>query len=147
MTERDLADGIGPSTKLHATGAALSLGTDQNAVIDMFEEARGLEMDERLASLQRGNFTPEQLLRAMTAHASLGWPDAGRLEVGARADLVAVRLDTVRTAGIDPAQVVLAATAADVDTVVVDGRTVVGDGAHRSGDVGRMLVQAIGGLR
>jgi formiminoglutamate deiminase len=142
-TERDLADGIGPTSRLRAEGAPLSLGTDQNAVIDMFEEARGLEMDERLASLRRGNFAPEQLLDAMTAHGSLGWPDAGRLQAGARADLVAVRLDTVRTAGIDPAQIVLAATAADVDTVVVDGRTVVAGGVHRLGDVAALLSSAL----
>ena len=145
-TERDLADGIGPSGRLAAAGARLSLGTDQNAVIDMFEEARGLELDERLATLQRGNFAPTQLLDAATAHASLGWPDAGRLEPGARADLVAVRLDTVRTAGVDPAQVLLAATAADVDTVVVDGRTIVAAGQHRIGDVGLLLRNAIGAL-
>jgi formiminoglutamate deiminase len=142
-TERDLADGIGPTSQLRAEGAALSLGSDQNAVIDMFEEARGLEMDERLASLRRGNFGPEQLLATMTAHESLGWADAGRLEAGARADLVAVRLDTVRTAGIDPAQVVLAATAADVDTVVVDGRAVVAGGVHRLGDVAQLLSSAL----
>jgi formiminoglutamate deiminase len=142
-TERDLADGIGPTSRLRTAGAGLSLGTDQNAVIDMFEEARGLEMDERLASLRRGNFAPGHLLAAMTAHASIGWSEAGRLEVGARADLVAVRLDTVRTAGVDPAQVVLAATAADVDTVVVDGRTVVSGGIHRLGDVAALLSSAL----
>jgi cytosine/adenosine deaminase-related metal-dependent hydrolase len=83
------------------------------------------------------------LLATMTAHESLGWADAGRLEAGARADLVAVRLDTVRTAGIDPAQVVLAATAADVDTVVVDGRAVVAGGVHRLGDVAQLLSSAL----
>ncbi len=79
----------------------------------------------------------------MTAHSALGVPDAGRIEVGARADLVAVRLDSVRTAGIEPAQVVLAASAADVDTVVVDGRVAVSDGRHVLGDVGVLLRDAI----
>ena len=60
---------------------------------------------------ERGRFTPAELTAALTAagHPALGWPDAGRLEVGARADLVAVALDTPRTAGCDPAQVVMAA--------------------------------------
>ncbi|MDQ3528058.1 MAG: formimidoylglutamate deiminase, partial [Actinomycetota bacterium] len=57
-----------------------------------------------------------------------------------------VRLDTVRTAGTDPAQVLLAATAADVDTVVVDGRTVVSAGQHVLGDVGHLLRAAIAPL-
>ena len=111
----------------------------------MFEEARGLELDERLATLQRGRFRPEQLVLAVTAdgHRSLGWPDAGRLAVGARGDLVAVRLDSVRTAGSAPAQAVMAATAADVRDVIVDGQHVVTDGEHRLGDVGRLLREAI----
>ncbi|WP_066640535.1 formimidoylglutamate deiminase [Serinicoccus hydrothermalis] len=142
-TERDLADGIGPGRALRDAGARLSLGSDQHAVVDLLEEARALEMHERLASLERGRFAPADLLAAATAHESIGWPDAGRIEVGARADLVAVRDDTVRTAGCDPAQVVLAASAADVDTVVTDGRVVVQDGRHRLGDVGRLLAGAI----
>ena len=142
-TERDLADGIGPARRLADAGVRLSLGTDQHALIDMFGEARGLEMNERVQSLQRGRFLPEQLLAAMTAHGSIGWADAGALAVGMRADLVAVRLDSVRTAGCDPAQVGFAASAADVDTVLVDGRVVVHDGAHVLGDVAALLADAI----
>lgn len=142
-TERDLADGIGPAVALREAGARLSLGSDQHAVVDLIEEARALEMHERLASLQRGRFAPAELLTAATAHESIGWADAGRLQVGARADLVAVRDDSPRTAGADPAQILLAATAADVATVVVDGAVVVHDGQHRLGDVGRLLHEAI----
>jgi len=142
-TEADLADGLGPARALRDAGCPLALGGDQHAVGDPFADARGLEMHERLASGERGRFTPADLLTALTAHGALGWPDAGRLEPGARADLVAVRLDTPRTAGADPAQVLLAASAADVDTVVVDGRVVVRGGRHVLGDVGRLLQEAI----
>ncbi|NLG20815.1 MAG: formimidoylglutamate deiminase, partial [Actinomycetales bacterium] len=68
------------------------------------------------------------------------------LEVGARADLVAVRMDSPRTGGADPSQVLLAATAADVDTVVVDGQVVVQEGRHRLEDgrrLGAQLAEAI----
>ena len=142
-TERDLADGIGPARELADAGARLSLGSDQHAVIDPFEEARGLETHERLRSHERGRFTPAQLLAASTRHDALGWADAGRIEVGMRADLVAVRTDSVRTAGAAPDQLLHAATAADVATVVVDGRPVVTDGVHVLGDVGRQLRDAI----
>jgi formiminoglutamate deiminase len=145
-TERDLADGVGPARKLRDAGAKLSLGSDQHAVIDLFEEARGLEVDERLISLQRGRFSTHELHRAMTAHSSIGWTDAGRLAVGARADLVAVRTDSVRTAGIDPDQLAFTASAADVDTVVVDGAVVVSKGQHRLGDVARLLAESIAPL-
>ena len=145
-TERDLADGIGPARELALAGSPLCLGTDQHAVIDLLEEARALEMHERLHHHERGRLQPTELIAAMTTHgqASLGWPDAGRIEIGQRADLVAVRADTVRTAGSDPSQIVLSAFASDVDTVVVDGAIVVSDGRHRSLDVGAELVSVIG---
>ena len=91
-TERDLADGIGRMRRLAEAGASLSLGSDSHAVIDLFEEARAVELDERLASGERGHHTAAALLRAASedGHACLGWPDAGRIAPGARADLVTV---------------------------------------------------------
>ena len=147
-TERDLADGIGPAKLMAEHGSPLCLGSDQNAVVDLLEEARALEMHERLFSLERGVFTPAQLVRALTAdgHSALGWPEAGTLTVGAPADLVSVRLDTVRTAGTAVPQAIYGATAADVHTVVNAGRTVVADGQHVLGDVGHLLAQAISPL-
>jgi cytosine/adenosine deaminase-related metal-dependent hydrolase len=142
-TERDLADGLGPARRLSDAGSPLSLGSDQHAVIDLLEEARALEMHERLGTLQRGRFRLDELLAAATRHQSLGWDDAGRLEVGARGDLVAVRLDSRRTAGSAPEQIMLSASAADVDTVIVEGRMVVTGGQHRLGDVGLLLQKAI----
>jgi formiminoglutamate deiminase len=142
-TERDLADGIGPARALHDAGAPLSLGSDQHAVVDLIEESRALEMHERLLSNRRGRFQPSELLVPLTNHVGIGWDDAGRIEVGARADLVAIRLDTVRTAGSAPEQILLSASAADIDTVVVDGRVVVEAGRHRLGNVAQLLAQAI----
>ncbi len=135
-TERDLADGIGPARALADAGAPLALGSDSNAVVDLFEELRALELDERLASELRGHWPAAGLLRAATAdgHAALGWPDAGRIEPGARADLVTVSLDSVRLAGAQPQTLLeslaFAAAAGDVTDVVVDGRVVVRDGRH-----------------
>ena len=143
-TERDLADGIGPARALADAGSPLSLGSDSHAVIDILAEASALEMDERLATEQRGRFTGAELLRAATNHAAIGWPDAGSIAVGNRADLVVVDLDGVRTAGIDPAQVMHAATAADVVQVVIDGRHIVADGHHTGFDVAAALRGAIG---
>ncbi|WP_027343980.1 formimidoylglutamate deiminase [Hamadaea tsunoensis] len=144
-TERDLGDGIGPARALADAGAWLTLGSDSHAVIDLIEETRAVELHERLVRQERGQFEPAELLRAATAegHLSLGWPDAGTLAAGQRADLVTVALDTVRTAGIDPAGVLMAASAADVRHVVVDGDVVVADGRHTRIDVARELSEAI----
>jgi formiminoglutamate deiminase len=117
-TERDLADGIGPSRFLPDAGARLTLGSDSHAVIDLFEEMRAVEMHERLATQERGHWSAVELLTAATAtgHESLGFPDAGRIAEGQRADLVTVDLASIRTrgTGASPETLVFAATGADV---------------------------------
>jgi len=134
-TERDLADGIGPSRRLHEAGSPLTLGSDSHAVVDLFEEMRAVELDERLATRRRGHWSADELLTAATStgHASLGLPDCGRLQVGAAADLVTVDLGSARTAGTGRAaeSVVFAASAADVVHVVCGGRVLDGSGVGR----------------
>ena len=55
-TEAFLADGIGPAGALASAGSPLSVGSDSHAVIDLFGEARGIELGERLATGERGHF-------------------------------------------------------------------------------------------
>ncbi len=148
-TERDLADGIGPSPALRHAGARLTLGSDSHAVVDLLEEARALELDERLAHGVRGTHDAAALLRMATeqGHASLGWPDAGRISPGGYADLTTIGLDSVRTAGAGPANAaamaVFAATAADIRHVVISGRVVVAGGRHTAIDVVDALRQVL----
>jgi formiminoglutamate deiminase len=144
-TERDLADGIGPARRLAAAGSSLTLGSDQQAVIDPFEELRGVELHERLATGERGRFPPAELIMIASAsgYHSLGWSGGGRIADGAHADFVVVRSDSVRTAGARPDQVAYAATAADVDQVVVDGQVIVRGGRHRLGSPARLLTAAL----
>jgi cytosine/adenosine deaminase-related metal-dependent hydrolase len=133
---------------LRDAGSPLCLGSDQHAQTDLLGEARLLEAHERLTTRVRGRFRPAELVDSLTVngHRALGWPDAGRIAPGQRADLVAVRLDSPRTAGCAPDQMVMTAGAGDVHTVVVDGRVVVSDGQHALGDVGRLLSAAIAPL-
>ncbi|MEV0442256.1 formimidoylglutamate deiminase [Streptomyces spectabilis] len=152
-TERDLADGIGPAPALQRAGSPLSLGSDSHAVIDLFEEARAMELNERLRSHTRGHWTAAALLRAASAdgHAALGWADAGALAPGALADFATVALDSVRTAGaaarLGAEVAVFAASAADVRHTVVGGRHVVRDGAHTLlPDVPSALARAVAAL-
>ncbi|MCU4183579.1 formimidoylglutamate deiminase [Acidiferrimicrobium sp. IK] len=155
-TERDLADGIGPAAALWNAGSALCLGTDSHAVIDVWEEARAVELDQRLATGERGLHAPGRLLEAATAAgaAALGWPGVGRLAAGYAADMVTVRTDGVGLAGTfsgsgagAAAAAVFAARGSDVTNVVVDGRTVVAGGSHALlGEVGPRLRYAIDSL-
>jgi formiminoglutamate deiminase len=136
-TERDLADGVGPARRLAEAGCRLSIGSDSHAVIDPFEELRGLELDERLATQQRGHWSAGELLEIGAR---------GRIAVGEIADLVTVATDSPRTAGTgaDEHTAVYAATAADVTHVVVDGRV-----AYTRDDdeeIGRELDRAVGAL-
>ncbi|MEU6068418.1 MULTISPECIES: formimidoylglutamate deiminase [Streptomyces] len=153
-TERDLADGIGPAVALQRAGSPLSLGSDSHAVIDLLEEARAMELNERLRTRSRGHWTAAALLRAASAdgHAALGWGEAGTIEAGALADLTTISLDSVRTAGPLPRlgaeTAVFAASAADVRHTLVGGRHVVRDGAHTLvPDVPSALAAAVEALR
>ncbi|HLW45671.1 MAG TPA: formimidoylglutamate deiminase [Acidimicrobiales bacterium] len=150
-TERALGDGIGVAATLAREGCPIALGTDSHAVIDPFEEARALELDERLESGARGRFTTAALLQSATSagHAAIGWPGAGRIEPGAPADLVTVSLSSVRLAGADRTTLlehaVFAACAADITDVVVSGRRAVAEGRHQLvDDVPGELASVIG---
>ncbi|MBA2954741.1 formimidoylglutamate deiminase [Nocardioides sp. MAH-18] len=136
-TERDLADGIGPARALAEAGCRLTIGSDSHAVIDPFEELRGLEMDERLRTQVRGHWSAAELLEIGTD---------GGIRAGDRADLVTIDTTSPRTAGTgaDESTAVFAATAADVTHVVVAGEPV-----YTSSDdeaIGRELDAAMGAL-
>ena len=138
-TERDLADGVGPAAALRDAGATLSLGTDSNAFIDMFEETRAIEIDERLVTGKRGLHTPSLLLTAATSvgATSLGWGSHG-IQVGNPADFIALSLDSVRLASFDSANgaahIVHSAAPSDVRDVWVGGKQIVSDFQHTKVD-------------
>ena len=148
-TERDLADGIGPAAALFAAGSSLCVGSDSNAVVDIFEETRAVELDQRTTTLERGVLRTDMLATMATAggYRALGWGGGGTLEPGSLADFATVNLDSVRLAGTDTdnalASVIYAATSADVSHLVVAGEPVVVNGLHKSIDVGAELAAAI----
>ena len=124
-TERDLGDRVGPAKQLADAGASLCLGSDSNAVIDLLEEARGLELDQRRAAGLRGLHRPDELLRAATTNGmrALGW-DSGVLSAGKLADFVTVQA-AAWPEEHEVAYLVYVCGAGDVSNVVVGGRTVV----------------------
>ena len=126
-TERDLADGIGPSRDLSEHGVALAIGSDSQAFIDPFEECRAIELNRRLSEGTRGIHSVRELLTAGTANGyrALGWPEGGVLGEGQLSDFVTVRTTGPRTGGADRsnllATVLYAAHPEDVTNVVVGG--------------------------
>lgn len=148
-TERDLADGVGPAADLTDAGVGLCVGSDSHAVVDIFEETRAVELDQRTATLRRGVLSAETLATMATSagYEALGWTDGGTLEPGSLADFATVSLDSVRLAGTDAdnalASVIYSATSADVSHLVVAGEPVVVNGSHTSVDVAAELSAAI----
>ena len=138
-TERDLADGLGPAHALFQAGSPLSVGSDSHAVVDLFEEARGIELHHRLATGRRGGFSAFQLLSTATSNGAvaLGFPGSG-LTQGAPADFIVVSAATPRMAGVEgpggAAMTLFSATAADVTEVFVAGKQVVAAGNHPAYD-------------
>ncbi|MCH9680725.1 MAG: formimidoylglutamate deiminase [Deltaproteobacteria bacterium] len=133
-TEADLGDGIVPAVDLREAGVHVALGSDSNAVIDLVQEARLLEMGERLRGQARLRLNDEQgalglgLLRAATETGawSLGQADrSGRLGVGRPFDAFTVGLDDPFFHGIAPPHLLdalmCAGTSASVRHVFVGG--------------------------
>jgi 5-methylthioadenosine/S-adenosylhomocysteine deaminase len=130
-----LASGMAPVTDLLARGVPVGLGTDgcaSNNNLDMLSE---LDTAAKLAKVRELNPTAlparEALGLATRQGASvLGLEDeVGRLVPNLKADLVVIDLDQPHLTPIyDPfSHLVYAATGADIQTVVVEGRILVED--------------------
>ena len=145
-----LASGICPLTKFLAAGATVGLGTDgaaSNNALDLFAEAR-------LAALlaKSANADPTVLPAAdILAMATLGGARAiglddriGSIEVGKRADLVAVDLDHPAMQPVnDPhAALVHSNAGARVTHTFIDGQCVYENGAWKTLDIGEVLARA-----
>jgi formimidoylglutamate deiminase len=151
-TERNLGDGIFPADTAARLGVPVAFGTDSQAQIDILEDARQLEYHLRLRDQQRGILdgsvrtewaTREpigtSLLAAATrnGYAALGL-NGGTLRRGEPADFFTVDLNDLSVLGADPeslaAQAVFALNRAAVREVGVQGRLILEDGRHVSGD-------------
>lgn len=111
-------------------GVRMALGTDTYP-FDMFQEMRCAAQVSRIEDGSPCAVSSHEVFRAATIGGAeaLGRPDLGRLAKGARADIVLVDITRPHAVPMrDPlAFLVFSATGADVDTVIVDGRTVVRD--------------------
>lgn len=133
-TEADLGDGIVPAAAWREHGATLALGSDSNAIIDLVQEARLLEMHERLQQQARlrlideeGRVAPVLLAAATTGGAqALGRPELGRLAIGSPFDAAVVDLEHPLLRGVADElmldALLLAGTAEPITQVWVGGQ-------------------------
>jgi formimidoylglutamate deiminase len=135
-TERNLGDGIVPVDAYFHAGVPVSLGTDSQVQIDLFEDARELEYHLRLQKMGRNILAPQALFDCATIHGakSIGF-SGGKLEAGAPADFFTVDLDDPSIAGSSHedllASIVFSLSRSAVRDVVVAGKGIVEDGKHR----------------
>jgi 5-methylthioadenosine/S-adenosylhomocysteine deaminase len=132
-----LASGVAPLMRFTETGVNVGLGTDSSAsnnVLDPFREMRLSTLMQRAVARDPAAWPAYMALEMATRHgaAALGFrEETGSLERGKLADIVLIDLDKphlrprVRTDREALANLlVFAATADDVDTVIVDGRVI-----------------------
>jgi formimidoylglutamate deiminase len=155
-TERNLGDGVVPADEYLKHKVPICLGTDSHAQIDLFEDARELELHLRLQKLERAMLsvrsptvregsdaspngrasdTAELLFDCATKNGarSIGAP-GGTLEPGKAADFFTIDLDDPSIAGAATdtllASIVFALSRAAVREVVVSGKPIVSEGQH-----------------
>jgi len=150
-----LASGAAPVQKLLDAGVAVALGSDgekENNNLDMFEEMKVASLLAKFHHMDAAALDSWDIVRMATIGGAraVGLDDEiGSLEVGKKADVVAVRLDTPRMTPVALGtlfnvhhNIVHAVQGADVDLTMVDGRIVVDDGVLRSAELDRLLAEA-----
>jgi 5-methylthioadenosine/S-adenosylhomocysteine deaminase len=155
VSNMKLASGIAPVEKLIAAGVAVGLGTDgekENNNFDMFEEMKAASLLAKLKDLNAAALGAWKVIRMATIEGAraIGLDgEIGSLEIGKRADMIAVRCDTPRMTPLIGSgeftnlhhNLVHAVRGGDVDLTVVNGRVVVEGGQLVSGDIAESVAR------
>jgi formiminoglutamate deiminase len=145
ITEANLGDGPFDGPGWISAGGAFGLGSDSNVRISLAEELRTLEYSQRLRDLQRNVLVPSEgsvgaflYKGAARGGAQALGRDAGRIEAGRLADLVAIDGDHPALCALDGDQMLDGLAFAAPDGVVTDlwsaGRHTVRGGRHMARD-------------
>ncbi len=136
-TEANLGDGIFPAEEFLRAGGAIAIGSDSHVTVDPAEELRLLEYGQRLVHQGR-TLLDRHYMRAACGGAQSLAIDAGTIEMGKRADLVALDLENVALVACPPEMILegwLFGGGRDlVKDVVAGGTHLVHDGRHVRGD-------------
>jgi 5-methylthioadenosine/S-adenosylhomocysteine deaminase len=149
-----LASGAAPVLKLRAAGVAVGIGTDgekENNNLGMFEEMKFASLLAKFANQNAAALDSWDVMRMATIEGAraVGMADSiGSLEVGKKADLVAIRTDTPRMtpllAGANGNlhhNIVHAVTGGDVDVTMINGHIVVDGGVLKTAEMNELIAE------
>ncbi len=130
-----LASGVAPVPKMRALGIPVALATDgpgSNNNQDMLEVLKTTALLHKVSCLDAMVLLPEDVIwmACRGGAAAFGQSELiGSLEVGKKADVVLVDLNTPRAMPVHsaPSALVYNASAGEVDTVIVDGQILMRD--------------------
>jgi 5-methylthioadenosine/S-adenosylhomocysteine deaminase len=145
-----LGDGVAPVIAMLRSGVNVALGTDgaaSNHSQDLFETMKTASLLQKVHHQNAGIIDPYAVLHMATVGGAraLGLSSlCGTIEIGKRADLILVRVDTVHNQPINDlfSQLVHCTKASDVQTVIVDGQVLMRDRQLQLGDEKKALEEA-----
>lgn len=154
VSNMKLASGTAPVEKLLAAGVAVGIGTDgekENNNLDMFDDMKCASLLAKLNTLNAGALDAWDVLRmgTITGARSIGLEhELGSLEVGKKADIIAVRTNTPRMTPLMSGRyfnlhhnLVHAVRGSDVDMTMVDGKILVENGNLLTADVPELIAE------
>ncbi|MER9416448.1 amidohydrolase [Mesorhizobium sp. M0306] len=155
VSNMKLASGIALVAEMLKAGVPVGIGTDgekENNNFDMFEEMKVTSLLGKLKDLDAAAMDSWQVLRMATilGARAIGLDhEIGSIEVGKRADIIAVRTDTPRMTPVfrdGPYfnfhhNLVHAVRGSDVSLTMVDGEILAEDGALRTGDLREIIAE------
>ena len=130
-----LGDGVAPVVEMLRQGVNVALGTDgaaSNHSQDLFDTMKAASLLQKVHHRDAGVIKPYDVLRMATigGATALGLQSrCGTIEVGKRADLILVDVETAHLQPVNDifSQIVHCAKASDVKTVIVDGEILMRD--------------------
>jgi 5-methylthioadenosine/S-adenosylhomocysteine deaminase len=154
VSNMKLASGIARVENMRKAGVTVGIGTDgekENNNLDMFEEMKVASLLAKLGAMNAAALDSWAVLRMATIEGAraIGLDtEIGSIEVGKRADLIAVRTDTPRMTPLFGDNyfnihhnLVHAVRGGDVDLTTVDGRIIVEDGHLKTADLKGLIAR------
>ncbi len=145
-----LGDGVAPVVEMLRQGVNVALGTDgaaSNHSQDLFDTMKAALLLQKVHHQDAGVIDPYSVLRMATIGGAkaLGLDSiCGTIEVGKRADLILIDIDTIHNQPVNDifSQIVHCAKASDVQTAIVNGEILLRERALTQLDGKKILADA-----